>query len=62
MNTALENNVKVLITFNAFFLPLHGKAVCYLENDHFRAGESSGALMTVALHILPVDDGWCGAA
>lgn len=61
MNTALENNVKVPKIFNAFFLPLHAEAVWYLENDQLRAGESSGALMTVVLHVLPVDDGWCGA-
>lgn len=58
----LENNIKILIIFSVFFLPLHGEAVWHLENDHLRAGESSGALMTGALHVLPVDDGWSGAA
>lgn len=62
MNTALENNSRVLKNLSAFFLPLHGETVWYLENYHLKAGESSGALMTVARHVLPVDDGWCGAA
>lgn len=61
MDTALENSIKFLIISYAlfFFFPLSEAVLmmCYLAKDHLRAGESSGGLMTVALHILPVGDG-----
>jgi len=66
VNTTLENNIKVLIICAAFFFFFapRGEAVlmmCYLAKDCLRAGESSGGLVTVGSHVLPVGDGWCVA-